>query len=194
MRSGQVRYEQALEPLLEPIDSVNQHAENPNNGDVEAVAESILVNGMYNAIKVSRDTKEIIAGNTTWAACKELGAEVIPVIWLDGDETANVRRLLADNKTAARARMDKGLELELLERLSGQDELPGTGYDGQDVEQLRVLAEMTPDLGDFAQWPTLCFQVPPHVKRAFYDLTDAGIGDRERLEILLRLAGWDGSA
>jgi hypothetical protein len=43
-------------------------------------------------------------------------------------------------------------------------------------------------------WPTVCFQIPPHVKRAFYDMTEVAGGDRERFELMLRLAGWDGRA
>lgn len=194
MRDGMVQYEDALEPLMVPIDSVIQHPDNYNEGDVEAIIESIHMNGMYRPIYVSRETKEIVAGNHTWQACAEMGAQRIPVIWLDNDRRA-IGRMLADNRVAGLARPNETQLLVLLSELEAAEALSGTGYDAQDVEQLRALEKMKPDFDqDFAQWPTLCFQVPPHVKRAFYDMTDAGIGDRERLEILLRLAGWDGSA
>lgn len=193
MRSGQVQFEDDLKPLMVPIDEVKQHPENANNGDVDALAESIMINGMYRAIYVARDGNEIFAGNTTWQACKELGAEVIPVIWSDGDYLTNVRRMLADNKIAQLARMDEGQLLILLSELESNDSLPGTGYADRDVAQIKKLAEVRPNFEtDYTSWPTLCFQVPPHLKSAFYDLTEEAFGDRERLELLLRMAGWDG--
>jgi ParB-like chromosome segregation protein Spo0J len=195
MRSGQVQYEEDLKPLMVPIDSLIQHPDNFNNGDVDAIIASIEANGMYRPVFAARDTREIIAGNHTWMACKSLNAEVIPVIWLDGDYQAGVKRMIADNRTAALARPDDTQLLALLAELEVENALLGTGYEERDVEALRALAEMPVDLDtDFAQWPTLCFQVPPHVKRGFYEMTDAAVGDRERFELVLRLAGWDGKA
>ena len=192
MQSGMVNYEEALDPLLEPIDTVVQHPDNYNNGAVEEIVESIVTNGMYRPIIVNRESKEIIAGNHTWMACKELGAEVIPVVWVGGDDLANVRRMLGDNKIASLARIDHGQELELLERLQEADALLGTGYKDYDVEAIRALNEIPQESPDFAQWPVLCFQVPPHVKSAFEEMTEVAGGERERFEMLLRLAGWDG--
>jgi hypothetical protein len=152
-----------------------------------------MTNGMYNAIKVSRETKEIVAGNHTWVACKELGAEVIPVIWIEGDDIANIRRMVADNRIAELARPDQGQLLELLNRINEADSLLGTGFKEYDLEVLENLAAIPQDSPDFAQWPVLCFQIPPHVKNAFNAMTEAAGGDRERFELMLRLAGWDGT-
>jgi hypothetical protein len=190
-----VQYEEDLKDLMVPIDSLLQHPDNYNQGDVDAIIESIEANGMYRAIYVARDTREIISGNHTWMACKELGAEEIPVIWLDGDYQLGVKRMLADNKIAAMARPNDTQLLFLLEELNVADALIGTGYAERDVEQLRKLEEIPVDFGsEHFEWPTLCFQVPPHVKRGFYEMTEQGAGDRERFELLLRLAGWEGTA
>lgn len=195
LRSGMVEYEADLIPLMVPIDDLLQHNANYNNGDVEAIVTSIQTNGMYRPVFAARDTREIIAGNHTWMACKELDATEIPVIWLDGDYQAGVKRMIADNRTAALARPDDTQLLALLAELEVENALLGTGYEPRDVEQLRHLTQMPPDLdSDFASWPTICFQVPPHVRRGFYGMTEAAHGDRERFELLLRLAGWDGSA
>lgn len=191
-----VQYHDDLGPLMVPIDSVTQHPQNYNNGDVEAIVESISVNGMYRPIIVDRDSNEIIAGNHTWMACKELGAEIIPVIRYDGDSPAHVvRGMIADNWTASLARPDNAQLVALLDDLAQTEHgLTGSGVTEQDLHVLRALAEMPVDAEslDFAQWPSLCFQVPPHVKTAFMEMTDAAGGDRERFELLLRLAGWDG--
>jgi hypothetical protein len=190
--SGLVTYHADLEPLLIPIDDVHPHPANYNNGDVDALSESIEVNGMYRPIYAQRSTRNIIAGNHTWIACKGLGAESIPVVMLDIDDTTALRIMLADNRVAALAVPDNGLLLELLDHLAATDSLIGTGYQPFDHEAIRHLTEMDTDYDEFATWPTICVQVPPHVRKAYHQMTEAAVGDRERFELLLRLAGWDG--
>lgn len=192
IRDGLVAYHGDLEPLLIDIDTVTQHPENYNNGDVEALAESIEVNGMYRPIYVQKDTGHIIAGNHTWMACKGLGATRIPAVVLDVDDTTALRIMLADNRIASLAVPDNSQLIELLDRLTETDSLLGTGYQAQDLEVLRHLADIPVDHDEFATWPTLTFTVPPHVRRAFYEMTEVAVGDRERFELMLRLAGWDG--
>lgn len=193
MRSGKVQYQESLSPLMVPIDEVTQHPANYNNGDVELIVESIMVNGMYRPIWVSRETKEIVGGNHTWMACKELHAEVIPVIWLDGDEEQVVRKMVADNEIARKARPDEQQLLDFLNELDHTEySLQGTGMTHRDLEILEALVEIPVDSPEYASWPTLCFQIPPHVRRGFMELTKDAGGDRERFELLLRLAGWDG--
>jgi ParB-like chromosome segregation protein Spo0J len=188
-----VRYHDDLEPLLRPIDEVRPHPENPNNGDVDAICESIEVNGMYRPVYAQKSTSFVIVGNHTWEAAKRLDAKVVPVVWLDVDDEAAKRLMLADNKIASLAMLDPSAELALLEELAASEtDLQGTGYRARDLEVLRHLAEIPVEHDEFGQWPTICVQVPPQVRRAYYDLTDTANGDRERFELLLRLAGWDG--
>jgi ParB/Sulfiredoxin domain len=180
-----------LHPELVPTDQVRPHPDNPWCGDSEAIGDSIQINGMYRPLYAQRSTGYILAGNHTYAAACELGAETVPVIWLDMDDAA-LRTLLADNRIAQLGRYDDGLLLPLLVQMRDNDSLLGTGWTERDVETLQALSEIEPDYDDHATWPTVCFQVPPHVRRAFYDLTETAVGDRERFELLLRLAGWDG--
>jgi hypothetical protein len=194
IHSGLVTYHADLAGLLMPIDDVHPHPANYNNGDVEALSESIEVNGMYRPIYVQKTTGNIIAGNHTWVACKGLGAEEIPVVMLDVDNTTALRIMLADNRVAALAVPDNALLLELLDHLADADSLMGTGYKEYDHEVIRKLTEMDNTYDEFATWPTICVQVPPHVRKAYFTMTEAAVGDRERFELLLRLAGWDGSA
>ena len=197
-----VQYEPALAPLMEDIDTLVQHPENANNGDVEAIMESIEVNGMYRPIMVAKETREIVAGNHTWAACKELGATQIPVVWLEGDAITALRRMVGDNRIASMARLDYGQMENVLEQIRTHDidagleqVLLGTGYREADLDQIHKINEMPPDLdSDYASWPLMCFQVPPHVKNGFMAMTDEAGDERERFELLMRLAGWDGKA
>lgn len=193
IRSGMVAYHTDLEPLLVDIDTVHPSPQNYNNGDVDAIAESIEVNGMYRAIYVHRDTGDILAGNHTWMACKQLGATQIPVLRVDGDQWNALRIMITDNRTAQLAVPDEGQLLVLLEQLIAEDSLLGTGWTTAQVEVLRNLDNIPNDYGDeHADWPTMCFTVPPHIRHAYYTLTEKAVGDRERLELLLRLAGWEG--
>jgi ParB-like chromosome segregation protein Spo0J len=140
--SGQVRFYDDLTPLMVDIDSVQQHPENYNNGDTDAIIESILVNGMYRPIQVQKSTNYVIMGNHTWAACKELGAKSIPVIWMDDDDVAALRKLVADNAIANLARPDTAALLELLDRIyEDSDNTYGTGLDENDVARMREQQE-----------------------------------------------------
>jgi len=191
IHSGLVQYHEDMTGLLMPIDDVTPHPRNYNNGDVEAIAESIEINGMYRPLYVQKSTGYIIAGNHTWTACKMLGATEVPVMMLDVDEPTSLRIMLADNRIASMAMPDNALLLELLDELS-TDSLMGTGYKPHDHEVIKKLAEIPNDYDEFATWPTICVQVPPHVRKAYHQMTEAAVGDRERFELLLRLAGWSG--
>lgn len=195
IRSGLVRYHPALEPLLVDIDTVNQHPENYNNGAVEEIAASIQTNGMYRPIQVQRATGQIIAGNHTWEACKHLGADRIPVVYLDVDDNLARRIMLSDNRTAALAMPDHAQEVALLERILEVEggTLEGTGYTEHALESLRALAESENNYDEFGTWPSITFTVHPRVMRAYRHLTREADTDAEGFELLIRLAGWDGS-
>lgn len=130
IRSGGVKYHDALEPLMEDITKVRPHPDNPSSGDQEQIAVSIEVSGMYRPVEAQRSTGYILAGNTTYAACLLLDATVLPVIWLDVDDEAALRILLGDNQLARLAIVDQGLLTPLVERLLETEmRLLGTGYD-----------------------------------------------------------------
>jgi hypothetical protein len=194
MRSGMVQFHPALENLLVQMEEVTSHPANPRNGDVEAIAESNQINGFVAPVIAQKSTGHIIAGNHRYYALMSLGSEVIPVIWVDIDDTAAKRYLLADNRTSDLGTYDHHVLVELLEELQDNDKsLLGTGYREYDLEALKALAQIDNEgLGDIMSWPTLTFTVPPHVKNAFKRLTAHAGDDREAFEMMLRLAGWDG--
>jgi hypothetical protein len=139
MISGLVRYHDDLAGLLTPIDDVQQHPENYNNGDLDAIVESIEVNGMYRPLYVQKDTGYIVAGNHTWLACKMLEATEVPVVYVDLNNHQARKILVADNQIAALARPDDAQLLDLLDRIAVDDGLSGTGFDENSVEALRLL-------------------------------------------------------
>lgn len=189
LRSGRVRFHRALAPLMVPIDSVEPSPFNYNNGDVERIIESIQAVGMYRPIQVQASTGLITSGNHTWVACKEMGAEYIPVIpaeWSDDDAK---RQMVGDNEIARLAVPDRGLLLNLLNDLP--DPEVGTGLTERDIAVLRALEDIPLDTQEFASWPTFTVQLPPSVLADFMFMTKEAETDRERFELLMKLAGWD---
>jgi ParB-like chromosome segregation protein Spo0J len=83
-----------------PLDRLKPHPSNPRRGDVEAIAESLRVNGQYRPIVVRKSDGVILAGNHTAAAAKRLGWESVSAVLVDADEATSLRILLADNRTA----------------------------------------------------------------------------------------------
>ena len=143
-----IRYHTAVEPLLTPVDTVTPDPRNANNGDVDAIIESILVNGCYRPIYASALTREIVAGHHLYAALLEMGAGVIPVQWIDGDREQATRILLADNEIARLAKMDYSLLVDLLANLAETEKgLLGSGFTPERHDELRLLAL---DQGGFA--------------------------------------------
>lgn len=82
-----------------PIDAIEPHPQNVNQGDVEAIVESIRHNRFYGAVTVQKSSNRIIAGKHRWLAAKKCGLNAVPVIWADVDDEEALRIMLADNRT-----------------------------------------------------------------------------------------------
>lgn len=139
-----IRFHKSLADLMVPKDSIQPHPENDNNGDVDELINSIMINGCYRPVYAQESTGNILAGHTLYAALLELGALMIPVLWLDDDGSPNngERILLTDNQIARLARRDDSATLRLLERLSDQPNgLLGSGFSERDVENLKQVAQ-----------------------------------------------------
>jgi hypothetical protein len=124
-----------LQHLAEAIDELEPYPGNPRRGRVSAIAESLERNGQYRPIVANRRTRQVLAGNHTLAAAKRLGWAEIAVAWVDVDESAARRIVLADNRTGDLGTYDRGGLVELLESLP---DLAGTGYAEGDLARLRA--------------------------------------------------------
>lgn len=136
-----------LSYVLEPIDAVRQHPDNPNNGDDEEVAVSMEMNGVYKGVTAQRSTGYILEGHTRYTSLKRLGSDQIYVSWLDVDDKTALRILLVDNESAKKAWIDKIMLGELLEQIAADDPvvgLLGTGYNDAYLEELRGLQMDSP--------------------------------------------------
>jgi site-specific DNA-methyltransferase (adenine-specific) len=132
-----------------PIASLLPYPGNPRRGNLDAIKQSLEVNGLYRPIVANRRTNQILAGNHTLRAAKELGWEEIAVSWVEVDEERAARIVLADNRTNDLAGYDNEALADLLIELPS---LEGTGYDRDDLDTL---------LSDLGVKPTLEDELPP---------------------------------
>ena len=145
---GRARAHDSLGALLEDVDTLRPHTDNPRNGDLDAIAESILVNGLYRPVYAQRSTGMILAGNHTYAAALGLGATRLPVVWLDVDDRLATRILLGDNRIADLGDYDQAQLLDVLHLLQiEEDGLLGTGYVDEDVAHIEALLAMIESQG-----------------------------------------------
>lgn len=144
--SGKVRFPESVQGLMTPLDSVSQWENNYNNGDLDAIIESIRVNGFTTVITVDAATRQIVSGNHRWQALHALGATHAPMVFIDFASTDEAKRILvADNRTGQLARPDEAALVEVLEELRNTDlGLEGTGYDDNDYAEL--LIALKPDI------------------------------------------------
>ena len=143
-----------LAPLTVPIDSVTPYGDNPREGDVGAICVSLERNGQYRPIVVNQRDGQILAGNHTWKAAKSLGWQQIAATYVDVDDETARRIVLVDNRSNDLAAYDDAVLAALLEGIveeHGVDGLVGTGFDGDDLDEL--LADLVEDLPDGATDP-----------------------------------------
>lgn len=116
-----------------PIGSLKPYGKNPRKGNIKAIADSLAINKQYRPIVVQKSTMQILAGNHTWLAAKKLGWKEISVVFVDVDDKAAKRIVLADNKTSDLAEYDEQILAEVLRDLATSE---GTGYSQNEMEQI----------------------------------------------------------
>ena len=119
-----------------PIDDLIRHPDNPRQGDIGAISASIEVNGWYGTVVAQSSTRHVLAGNNRMEAARRLGMTDLPVHWLDVDDATARRIMLADNRTSDLATYDDAVLVQLLEAAAADDDLFGTGFDGDDLDDL----------------------------------------------------------
>jgi ParB-like nuclease domain len=132
----------AVLPLLVPIDQVHPYPDNANEGDVEAVIESISTNGFYSAVIAQQGTGVLIAGHTRHSALLALGATQIPVLWMVTDDVGAERARLGDNQTSRLSRWNEAMLYESLLRVQASEiGLQGTAFDDDYMDMLKATLE-----------------------------------------------------
>jgi ParB-like chromosome segregation protein Spo0J len=128
---------------MTPVGEIRPHPENPNRGDVDAIADSIEGIGFYGVVVVHEATGNILIGSHRWAAAQTTGLAELPSIVVDCDEDTARRIMLGDNEYAKLARWDVEALVALLTNLRATDaELGATGFTDDRLAEL--VAQLNP--------------------------------------------------
>lgn len=121
-----------------PIEDLIEHPDNPREGDVGAIAVSMEQNGVYRPLVVQASTKFVLAGNHSLKAMRTLGHKRVPIVEVDVDDATARRIMLVDNRASDLASYDNQLLTDLLTDIAREnpEALLGTGYDGDDLDEL----------------------------------------------------------
>lgn len=130
-----------LSQLTVPVAGLQHYGKNPRKGDVAAIAHSLEVNGQYKPIVVRTGTMEVLAGNHTLKAARELGWDQIAATFVDVDDDRAARIVLVDNRTNDLATYD---DAELQALLASLPDVDGTGFSQDDLDAMIHGAEQEP--------------------------------------------------
>lgn len=148
----QITWHGDLADRLVDVSLIQTHPENPRIGDVDAIVDSIQVNGVYRPLYVQQSTGHILGGNHTFAALRRLGATHVPVQYVDVDDDRARRILAVDNKASDLGTYDNQALLDLLQSLDS--DLTGTAYTEDDLADLIIDLEADPpDTDDIEAGP-----------------------------------------
>lgn len=139
----------------EPVSDLHTYFKNPRRGDTAVIANSLTVNGQYKPIVVNRGThtgrpNEVLAGNHTLMAARDLGWPDVSATFIDVDDDQAARIVAVDNRSADIATYDDAVLAELLSGFGGN--LDGTGYTDKDLARLLDAQVGDRDLDDFKEY------------------------------------------
>ncbi len=120
------------------MSSVRPHPENPREGDIGDIFESIKENGFWGHIVCQRSTGFILIGNHRYLAAMQIGMKKIPVVWVEVDDDRARRIMLRDNRSSDKASYNLQRLVETLTDLETTTELKlgATGFEPEDLNDL----------------------------------------------------------
>lgn len=118
------------------VNSLKEFPDNPRVSNLEPIKISIEKHGQYRPLTVNKNTNEILTGNHTWLAMKELGIQQCDVMFVDVDEITAKKIVLVDNRANELATYDKEIMVDLLSEFMELGKLLGTGYSADEVDDI----------------------------------------------------------
>lgn len=124
-----------LEPFLVPITTLEPFPDNPRRGDSARTAESLRRFGQLKPIVT--DGNRIVAGHhVVQGATSEGWTHIAAVSHGFADEDEQRAFMLADNRASDFSFYDEELLVRHLNLLAENDSLAGTGYSGDDIDEM----------------------------------------------------------
>lgn len=133
----QHKIHEGLLPLATPMETLTTLNQNPNLGDVDSVARSFHRFGQRKPIVAKKDG-EVIAGNTSMAAMKQLGWTHCAVVFVEETEAESKAFALADNRTSELSQTDTYNLATFIEEIQAEDPalLEAASYSFTDIEDI----------------------------------------------------------
>jgi len=125
-----------LEITYVPLASLTPWPGNYREHDIGAICESLQRFGQQKPIVVQRSSMRVVAGNGTYLGAEALAWPEIACYLTDLSDEEAEAFLIADNRTQERGRGRDADLADLLSRVAQRGQLVGTGYDGDDVDDL----------------------------------------------------------
>lgn len=128
-----------------PVSTLQRHPRNPNThpeAQIKLLANIIANTGFRAPIVVSKRSGFITKGHGRLDAAILLGMKSVPVDFQDYDsDESEMADMVADNKIASMAEMDRAVLKEIMEELdTGAFDMLLTGFDMDGIEELMTAA------------------------------------------------------
>jgi len=117
--------------LADPAD-LHLHPDNPREGDIGAICDALRAYGQYRPVVANIQTGNVVKGNHTLQAIRALKWDKVAVCWINVSADEETRIMLIDNRATDLATYSTA---DLIDALK-QARLDGTGYTGQDLDDL----------------------------------------------------------
>jgi len=130
-----------IPPLREhatPVDDLKIDPANANthpDKNMRAIRDSLHEFGQRQVI-VARENGTVIAGNGRLEAAREMGWSHIACVQVDDDEITAMRYAIADNRSGELSEWDDEVLAQTLDAIREQDDLQGTGFEDDDLDEL----------------------------------------------------------
>jgi hypothetical protein len=118
------------------VDSLVEFPDNPRTSNLDGIKESIKKHGQYRPLTVNKNNNQILTGNHTWLAMKELGIKQCSVMFVEVDDLTAKKIVLVDNRANELATYDKEIMVDLLTEFMELGKLLGTGYSADEVDDI----------------------------------------------------------
>lgn len=118
---------------VKAVDEFTHWPGNARIGNVQAIADSLEVNGQYKPLILQASSGHVIVGNHTLKAARELGWPELAYVDHDVDDDRARAIALVDNRTGDLATWDDALLAAELQKLPALD---GSGFGQDDLQAL----------------------------------------------------------